>query len=205
MSLSIYDEIHRAPLLSDQVDKRELTAVIRECQRVLSLGIAGDVVEFGCYVGTTSVYLAKLLQPPRELYLYDSFDGLPDKTSLDESPAGLQFKTGELKASRKALIYNLKRANVTMPHIKKAWFSELTQKDVPQTIAFAFLDGDYYESVLTPLKLIENNISPGATIVVDDYANEALPGAAKAVNEWVREKGYTIRVEASLAIIHMPH
>ncbi len=204
MSVSIFDEINRAPLLSDQVDKRELAAVIRECQRVISAGIAGDVVEFGCYVGTTSIYLAKLLESPRELYLYDSFDGLPDKTSRDESPAGLQFKTGELKASRKVLIHNLKRANVAMPHIKKAWFSELTRKDIPDTIAFAFLDGDYYESVLTPLRLIENRLSPGAVIVVDDYVNEALPGAAKAVSEWVKEKGYTIRTEASLAIIRTP-
>ncbi|MBI3889414.1 hypothetical protein HY312_02470 [Candidatus Saccharibacteria bacterium] len=76
MSASIFDEIHRAPLLSDQVDKRELTSVIRECQYAISSGIAGDVVEFGCYVGTTSIYLAKLVQSPRELYLYDSFDGL---------------------------------------------------------------------------------------------------------------------------------
>lgn len=204
MSASIFDEIYRAPLLSDQVDKRELASVIRECQHAISLGIAGDVVEFGCYVGTTSIYLAKLVQSPRELYLYDSFDGLPDKTTLDESPVGLQFKTGELRASRKELIHNLKRANVTMPHIKKAWFSELDPKDVPETIAFAFLDGDYYESVRTPLKLIEKKLSPGAVIVVDDYANEALPGAAKAVNEWVREKGYTIRVEASLAIVRTP-
>lgn len=204
MSGSIFDEIHRAPLLSDQVDKRELTSVIRECQRVISSEVAGDVVEFGCYVGTTSVYLAKLVQLPRALYLYDSFDGLPDKTALDESPAGMQFRTGELKASRKVLVHNLRRANVTMPHIKKAWFSDLDPKDVPETIAFAFLDGDYYESVRTPLKLIEKKLSPGAVIVVDDYVNEALPGAARAVNEWVREKGYTIRVEASLAIIRTP-
>lgn len=204
MSGSIFDEIHRASLLSDQVDKRELSSVIRECQNVISSDVAGDVVEFGCYVGTTSVYLAKLIQPPRTLYLYDSFDGLPDKTTLDESPAGLQFTTGELRASRKTLIHNLRRANVTMPQIKKAWFSDLTSKDIPARIAFAFLDGDYYASVRVPLELIDSRLSPGAVIVVDDYANEALPGAAKAVDEWVYKKRYTIRVEASLAIIRVP-
>ena len=201
----IFDEINRATLLSDQVDKRELMSVVREYLRVITSGIEGDAVEFGCYVGTTSVYLAKLTEQPRELYLYDSFEGLPEKTAQDASPAGLQFKEGELRASRKALMLNLKRAQVRTPHVKKAWFSDLGKQDVPARIAFAFLDGDYYESVIDPLRLIESQLTPGATVVVDDYANEALPGAARAVNEWVRKKGYTMRVEASLAIIHISH
>jgi hypothetical protein len=43
----------------------------------------------------------------------------------------------------------------------------------------------------------------GAIIVVDDYANEALPGVARAVDEWLRIHGGKLRVEASLAIIAM--
>jgi len=41
-----------------------------------------------------------------------------------------------------------------------------------------------------------------ATIIVDDYANEALPGAARAVDEWLaNNRQYTSRTESSLAII----
>jgi O-methyltransferase len=200
----LMSDIRHASLLSDQVDKQELSVVLRECLKVIEAGIEGDVVEFGCYVGTTSVFLARIVQPPRQLYLYDSFEGLPPKTSKDESPAGTQFIEGELKASRKVLIANVKRAGVCMPHIKKAWFSELSAHDVPEKVSFAFLDGDYYESIADPLRLLAPRLTPGATIVVDDYANEALPGAAKAVDEWVWQKGYTIRVEASLAIIRIP-
>lgn len=190
-------------LLSDQVDAREVEVVSRELNNVLQKGVDGDVVELGCYVGTTSVFLAERLKTTgRTLYLYDSFEGLPPKTQQDESPAGLQFKTGELLATKKQLIKNLKQANVPMPVIKKGWFSDLTATDMPQKICFAFLDGDYYHSVRDSLMLIWNQLAPHATIVVDDYANEALPGAAKAVDEWLKTHQGTLKVEHSLAIIH---
>lgn len=191
-------------LLSDQVDEREVTVILRELENVLTRHVDGDVVELGCYVGTTSVFLAKRLKGTNKLlHLYDSFEGLPSKTNEDDSPAGAQFKTGELFATKKQLIRNLKQANVPMPIIKKAWFYDLTPDDMPSKIAFAFLDGDYYESIKDSLRCIEPSLEPGATIIVDDYANEALPGAAKATDEWLRRfPTHKIRVEHSLCIIH---
>lgn len=191
-------------LLSDQVDEREIAVIMRELDGVLGRGVKGEVVELGCYVGTTSVFLAQRLKgSDRTLYLYDSFEGLPPKTRQDDSPAGLQFKTGELLATKKQLIRNLKQANVSLPIIKKVWFSDLTDDDMPRNIAFAFLDGDYYESIKDSLHIIEPRLAPGATIVVDDYANEALPGAVKATDEWLRGfPTYKTRVEHSLCIIH---
>jgi O-methyltransferase len=193
----------RITLLSDQVDAKEVAVILRELEAILKDAIPGDITEFGCYVGTTSVFLAeRLKRTTRKLYLYDSFEGLPPKTREDESPAGMQFTTGELLATKKQLLHNLKRANVPPPYIKKGWFSDLTEKDIPERIAYAFLDGDYYHSVRDPLALIWNHLAPGATIVVDDYANEALPGAAKAVDEWLRMHPAKFRVEHSLGIIH---
>lgn len=200
--MNIHDYLARQTLLSEQVSKREVEVILGELQRTLDAQVPGDVVEFGCFEGTTSVHLARFLMPTnKQLFLYDSFEGLPDKTMLDESPAGQQFKTGELLASKKQLITNLKRTGAPMPRIKKAWFSDLTPNDVPTAISFAFLDGDYYESVRQPLLLIEDRLSPGAIIVIDDYANEALPGAAKAVDEWCAARGLACMVTASLAII----
>lgn len=190
-------------LLSDQVSEREVQVVLRELARTNE--VAGDVVEFGCYVGTTSVYLAEALRDTsKQLWLYDSFAGLPEKRAEDASPAGEQFRAGELLATKKQLIRNLRQANVPMPRITKAWFSELTPAQVPDTISFAFLDGDYYDSILDPLRLIWPRLTPGAVVVVDDYANEALPGAAKAVDEWRRAhvtKKFT--VEASLGVLYL--
>ena len=192
-------------LLSDQVDEREVRVVLRELERVLAAQVSGDVTEFGCYVGTTSVHLAERLKDTgRTLWLYDSFEGLPPKTSEDSSPAGEQFVTGELLATKKQLITNLKQARVPMPKITKGWFSDLTDSQVPPRVAFAFLDGDYYHSVKDPLKLIWPRLSPGSIVVVDDYANEALPGAARAVDEWLQGHQATIKVEHTLAILQLP-
>ena len=95
------------------------------------------------------------------------------------------------------------QSGVPVPRIKKAWFSELTVNDVPAKVAFAFLDGDYYQSIVDPLKLLEGRLTPGATIIVDDYGNAALPGAARAVDEWLkRHPTATKRVEHSLAVIY---
>lgn len=189
-------------LLSDQIDERELNIILRELEKTISHDINGDVVEFGCYVGTTSVPIGqRLMSTNKKLYVYDSFAGLPEKTNEDQSPVGTQFVAGELFASKKQLIKNFAQAHVPLPVITKGWFSELTPDQVPSEISFAYLDGDYYHSVLDPLKLIWPKLSVGAVILVDDYANEALPGAAKAVDQWLKTHPAKLRVEHSLAII----
>ena len=187
-------------LLSDQIDEHELEIILRELEKAISS--EGHIVEFGCYVGTTSVPMAKrLAATDKKLHVYDSFEGLPEKTAEDQSPAGLQFKSGELAASKKQLIKNFKQAGLPLPIINKGWFNEISNEQVPQSICFAYLDGDYYLSVLDPLKLIWNKLSPGAIILVDDYANEALPGASKAVDCWLKTHPAKLKIEHSLAII----
>lgn len=191
-----------ANLLSDQVNEKEISIIIDNLNKVIKNEIAGDVVELGCYVGTTSVFLAKTLQKTdKKLYVYDSFEGLPEKSAEDDSPLGNQFKKGELSASKKQFIKNIKNANVAMPVIKKAWFSDLTLRDIPNKISFAFLDGDYYESIRQSLLLVEKNMVPGSIMIVDDYSNEELPGVARAVDGWLLKNNYKKIVEQSLAVI----
>ena len=72
---------------------------------------------------------------------------------------------------------------------------------MPEQIAFAFLDGDYYASIRDSLALVWPRLTPGAVIIVDDYANEKLPGAARAVDEWLATHPAQLRVQASLAIL----
>jgi O-methyltransferase len=191
--------------ISDQVDKKEIEVILRELIRVMMSGVSGDAVEFGCYLGTTSVHIAKVLENTgRDFYVYDSFEGLPDKTGEDISPLGEPFKPGELCASKKQFIRNILDARVPMPIIKKAWFSNLTSDDVPEKVAFAFFDGDYYKSIADPLRLIDARLLNGAIVIIDDYGNPALPGAAKATDEWLaRHPKYSKRIEHSLAIVYI--
>ena len=129
--------------------------------------------------------MKRLAETNKKLFVYDSFEGLPEKTIEDQSPSGLQFVAGELYAQKKQLINNFKRANLPLPIITKGWFSNITPDQLPDRIAFAFLDGDYYNSIRDSLKLTWPRLSPGAIVVIDDYANQELPGAEKAVDEWL--------------------
>jgi O-methyltransferase len=200
----IDDLLARYPLVSDQVDKAELRVILRELAKVLDSSVPGAVVEFGCYTGTTALFIARLLAARRELrqlHVYDSFAGLPPKTAADASPAGMQFQAGELRAAKADLIRHFKQAGLALPVVHKAWFAELGPDDVPPRIAFAFLDGDFYESIRDSLRLIWPCLAPGATVLVDDYQSEALPGVRRAVGEWLARHGAALRAETSLAII----
>ena len=193
------------PIISDQVDAKELGVLLRELETVLRSGATGNIVEFGCYVGTTSLFIRRLLDAydfTGEFHVYDSFAGLPEKTQADASTAGEQFKAGELLAPRKTFIQNFKKAGLKLPIIHKGWFADFSPNDVSEDISFAFFDGDFYESIVDSFRVCDGKFHKKATIVVDDYANEALPGAARAVDEWLtNHRQFTIRTEASLAII----
>lgn len=181
--------LQKYPLISDQVSREQVRVILQELERVLQRNVPGDVVEFGCYIGTTSLFIRRLLsaQPQqsleRQFHVYDSFAGLPPKTTQDESRAGEQFQAGELAVSKKDFLQQFHRAGLQAPYTHKGWFNSLMDTDIPKNIAFAFLDGDFYESIRDSLKLVLPRLQPGGTIVIDDYAREALPGAAKAVQE----------------------
>lgn len=193
------------PIISDQVDFKELRVLLRELEKVLRSGMAGNVVEFGCYVGTTSLFIRRLLDAydlAGEFHVYDSFAGLPEKTPQDNSAAGEQFQAGELLAPRKTFVQNFKKAGLQLPVIHKGWFADFTAADVPENIMFAFFDGDFYGSIADSFRVCSGKFQEKANIVVDDYANEALPGAARAVDEWLSgNQQYSLATEASLAII----
>lgn len=197
------------PWKNDQVSEKETEKILALARE--SLGVEGDFVEFGCYKGDTSLMLAELLvensvdkfvdrlgkdggKLVKKLWIYDSFEGLPEKTKVDESVMGVDFKGGELFVTKREVKERFLRAGLSVPVIKKAWFRDLTDGDVPEKIAFAFLDGDFYESIRDSLRLVVSRMSEGGVLIVHDYTNPALPGVRKAVEEWGGAGNETIRV-----------
>jgi len=131
----------------------------------------------------------------KNLWIYDSFAGLPAKTAEDSSGAGRNFQKGELLVTKREVVEKLRRHGLkTTSHpdfetstviIKKAWFDQLTSQDLPREIAFAFLDGDLYGSIQTSLKLVQPRLTEQGIIVVHDYNNPQLPGSSRAVDEFL--------------------
>ena len=185
---------------NDQVSRAETYKIIEIARGCLK--VPGDFVELGCYKGDTSLLLAEVLKGgDKRLWIYDSLEGLPDKTDADESAVGESFKGGELFVTKREVKERFLRANLPVPAIKKAWFNELTDNDLPERIAFAFLDGDFYESIRDSLKLVASKMAPGGVIIVHDYSNPALPGVAKAVDEWTKGKNLEIMRYESVVVI----
>ena len=177
------------------------------------LKVPGDAVEFGCYRGDTSLILQRELEKAQKesndedlrakrLWLYDSFEGLPARTKEDASVAGDAFQAGELKVSKNEVILRFKKAGLFVPRVRKGFFEELNpEKDLPEKISFAFLDGDLYQSIKTSLMLVTPRMVEDGVILVHDYNNPELPGAARAVDEWLAAHKKRLAVRETLAII----
>lgn len=198
---------------NEQVSREETEKILElagECLRV-----EGDFVELGCYRGDTSMLLAEVLRdynrdrfvenlvekPVKKLWIYDSFEGLPEKGSEDESALGENFQRGELLVTKREVKERFLRSGLPVPVIKKGWFRDLTESDLPERIALAFLDGDLYDSIKSSLQLVGPKISRGGVVIVHDYNNPALPGVKKAVDEWLRGKEMKKEVFQSMVIL----
>lgn len=171
-------------LISDQIDQKSLRVVLENLSKTINSNVIGDIVEFGCYIGTTSLFIRRTLdahEVNKEFHVYDSFEGLPDRTFLDGSTIGLQFKKGELKVTKMQFLNQFKKNNLRAPIVHKGWFNEFKESDVPDKISFAFLDGDFYESILASIRLVWPKLSNGGIVCVDDFRSNTLPGVEKAL------------------------
>lgn len=204
--------------MNDQVTREETAEILHFAEQCL--GLEGDFVELGCYRGDTSVLLGKLLQKnqssiseaSKHLWIYDSFEGLPEKTREDASGAGANFQKGELFVTKREVVdklrkHGLKTASRPDPNtssivIKKAWFDDLGPQDLPERIAFAFCDGDLYSSIKTSLRLVVPRLIERGIVIVHDYNNPELPGSAQAVDEFLRtHPDFCLKIHYTLAIL----
>jgi O-methyltransferase len=194
------------PIITDQIQKPALQVVLHELEKVLNANIEGNIVELGCYIGTTSLFIRRLLDHyklsgSREFHVYDSFAGLPPKSMQDTSAVGIDFKAGELSASKKQLLQEFHKAALQPPIMHKAWFDDLTDEDMPRNIAYAFLDGDFYGSIISSLRLVWPRLSRGGVVTIDDYQRETLPGVEQAVKDFFQNKSIKLHHEHNIAII----
>jgi len=177
-------------LLSEMVSKKHIEIILENLKK--SLSIEGEVVELGCNIGTTSIHIQKALKETnKKLYVYDSFQGLPEPTNFD----GIIYKKGDCNSTKKQFIENLKN---DLPIINEGLFSEC---EYPNKICFAFFDGDFYSSIMDSFNMVYSKISKGGYILIHDYKFEKLPGVEKACNEFLKDKPEKIIEKDNIGII----
>lgn len=172
------------------------------------LKVAGDICEFGVAQGATSRLLASEIMPlaERKFWLFDSFEGLPAPTKEDRLIHDI-FKLGTMEkykgtmASPETEVLG-KLASVKFPRerivVKKGWVKDTIQSgDLPEKVAFAYVDFDFYDPIKDALEFLDTRMPAGGRIVVDDYGFFS-EGAQLAVDQFVAAANGRYRFEMPL-------
>jgi O-methyltransferase len=171
----------------------QIKYIITLLETTIKNQIPGDVVELGCYIGESSKYLRMMLNKfnsEKKLYVYDSFEGLPEP-----GPNEPEWRRGTLKTQQEVLIGNFLINNLQPPIVTKCWFNEITDEMLPNKISFAFLDGDFYQSIYDSLTKVYPKLSQGAIICFHDYERWNLPGVKLAVDDFFTHIGKSERTQ----------
>jgi hypothetical protein len=143
---------------------------LHELRREAEAAPAGNFVEVGVYRGGSAQHLYEVAcATGRQLYLYDTFAGMPFRDAIDVHPVG-DFGDTSLTYLRKVL---------PLAIICVGTFPQTLGYTGP--IALAHVDCDQYRSVRDACVTLAPRMVAGGVMVFDDY-NE-LPGARLAVDE----------------------
>ena len=175
-------------------------ALFEAVRHIERLGIEGDVVECGVWRGGSSMLAALTLMeeqaPARELWLYDTFEGMSEPTEHDVSAGGDRVSENweryrrrldhpvfayaglaEVQANMTSTGYPTDRIRYVAGKVE-----ETIPATMPNRIALLRLDTDWYESTRHELEHLYPRLAPGGVLIIDDYG--AWQGARRAVDEW---------------------
>lgn len=178
------------PITTNMINQKHAATVLRSLEYVIYKGVCGDVVELGCNVGTTSVFIQSLIRcmniegNKKQFHVYDSFEGLPPTTEHDHSVARTA-NPGDLKVSKEWFVSHFNELNLPLPQIHEGWFAD---QEYPDVIAFAFFDGDFYQSIMDSWEKVFPRLAEGAIVCVHDYGYPPLVGVKAACDDFFRDK-----------------
>ena len=183
-------------------------ALIQAVNYIIKNKIAGDIVESGVWKGGSIMLIAKTLLElksyDKELYLFDTFEGMPKPTEFDVSykdhSAIKEFEDrkidnnssdwdrielDEVKKNVFSTGYNKEKF-----HFIKGKVEDTIPKNSPETISILRLDTSWYDSTRHELIHLFPRLVKGGVIIIDDYG--FWKGAKKAVDEYFEENNILI-------------
>jgi len=199
----IHKEIIQKAEKFTMTSHERMYSLIEAIKYITQNKIDGDIVECGVWKGGSMLTVAEALLhngiTNRELYLYDTFEGMPPPTEVDENFAGnkadnlLQRNTE--KEENLVWAYStldtvkstmsLSKYESTKIHYVKGKVEDTIPKTLPGKIALLRLDTDWYESTKHELIYLFPLLEPGGILIIDDYG--FWKGARKAVDEYFAE------------------
>jgi hypothetical protein len=175
---------------------------VRYCER---RGLPGAFAECGVWRGGSVLAMILTLQElgrdERELWLYDTFEGMTAPTALDVSPIDPPaLETWRAAVARRARPwreyfdpheFNEPAVRQTLLatgyperrlHFVRGPVEETLPRHGPESLALLRLDTDWYESTRHELEHLYDRLVPGGVLIVDDYGH--WEGARRAVDEY---------------------
>ena len=176
---------------------------------IVARGIEGDFVECGVWRGGSSMAMALTLSDlghaDRDLYLYDTFEGMSAPTdadiAFDGNPAEKTFRDrqisndssdwcrspiDEVEANLAATGYPASKIHFIKGKVEHT----IPDQMPPGPVAILRLDTDWYESTRHELQHLYPRLAKGGVLIIDDYGHWA--GARKAVDEYFAEQGLNL-------------
>lgn len=180
-------------------------AALCEAVRYISANrIPGAIVECGVWRGGSMMAVARTLlesgDRDRELYLFDTFEGMSEPSERDvaftgETAQNLLSEAGDRTAADSVwCVASLTDVEQTMTqtgyepariHYVKGKVEDTIPDSAPLRIALLRLDTDWYESTKHEMQHLFPRLSPGGILILDDYGH--WQGARQAVDEYIRE------------------
>ncbi len=167
--------------------------------------VAGDFVECGVWRGGSMSAVVRTLQnvhgPARDLWLYDTFEGMTPPTNRDVDFLGqtaeqLLDQQDPLDPMSVWCVSPLSGVRQLMTaggypadriHFVQGKVEETLAKTLPGKIALLRLDTDWYESTKCELEHLFPKLVPGAVVIIDDYGH--WKGCRRAVDEYFANHG----------------
>ncbi|MDD3772987.1 MAG: macrocin O-methyltransferase [Weeksellaceae bacterium] len=188
-------------------------ALFEACKYVIKNNIEGDFVECGAWKGGSAMIMAYVLlllnEHDRQIFLYDTFEGMSEPGVQDIDVNGISAKellqkddskTGhvwarspedEVRSNLYSTGYN--KENI---HFIKGKVEYKIPEFSPKQISLLRLDTDWYESTKHELVHLYPLLSQSGILIIDDYGHWA--GARKAVDEYftgINEKVFLNRID----------
>lgn len=149
-------------------------------------GISGDILEIGCYQGTSAILLGYMKQESERLIICDLFDG--ETESEEDMLERYRYYTPNF--GRQMFEANYLRFHSQLPEIIPQPSSTLHHAGLGRTFRFIHIDGSHnYDLVRQDLLLAKELLVPGGVVSFDDLLSPHTPGVTAAVWEGVANDG----------------
>ena len=161
-------------------DETRYGAIALAVQRIQAENVLGALAEVGVYRGETSLFLHRQA-PDRRLYLFDTFEGFPEKDLEVSSDQRFTDTSAEAVAS-----FVGGNDNVVF---RKGYFPETAEGLENERFAFVMLDVDLYRPALKTFQFFYPRMARGGYFFLHDFNSpESNHGISRAAAEFMQDK-----------------